>query len=453
MASLADSAIHSMEDLPSALNAKKPREPRPRRRTSDKSTASTRTESVTGSDTGSVPPSQLKADANGKPETPAAAKPEKDHGPYVDVLVRRQRALKKRVERIEAYEHKPVDALNPDQKESLAQLPGLRHTLRDLDDLIKAQQTIAADEARAAKRAARLADKEQAAARRAAADEARNTVLAQFHAYITLVRELVTLDQDDPVVMQVRNVFLGESTEAVVDAMVKVCAKSDEEVAGIDGEMTYEQIHHRLIEAPLRIEDLLAPVEFLVDEDAVVDETSAVPAETEEALLDETTPAETDAAAAQVSNETNEPAETEPAEPLAPAMLTFMSGEDFVNTVTVATSKLEQAAELLSQHPLEATEAAAPSPTDASAPAAGDAATSKERAPRRERSHRDRRGKGGQVQYQGERDPRPTNTNVNGTPRGDRPPRSGPRSYRGPRHGNNAGDRAAAAPAPARATA
>ncbi|KAJ3365038.1 hypothetical protein GGF31_008837 [Allomyces arbusculus] len=450
MASLADSAIHSMEDLPAALNAKKPREPRSRRRTSDKSAISARTESVTGSDAGSVSASQ---NANGKPETPAAAKPEKEHGPYVDVLVRRQRALKKRVERIEAYEHKPVDALNPDQKESLAQLPGLRHTLRDLDDLIKAQQTIAADEARAAKRAARLADKEQAAARRAAADEARNAVLAQFHAYITLVRELVTLDQDDPVVMQVRNVFLGESTEAVVDAMAKVCAKADEEVDGIDGEMTYAQIHHRLIEAPLRIEDLLAPVEFLVDEDAVIDEASAAPAKTEDALLDETTSAETDAAAAQASNETDEPTETETAEPIAPAMLTFMSGEDFVNTVTAATSKLEQAADLLSQQPLEATEVAAPATADASAPAADDAAPSKERAPRRERYHRDRRGKGGQAQPQGERDPRPTHMNVNGTPRGDRPPRSGPRSYRGPRNSNNAGDRAAAAPAPARATA
>ncbi|KAI9187770.1 hypothetical protein H9P43_002161 [Blastocladiella emersonii ATCC 22665] len=322
---MSDSAVASLEDLPSALAngpsptpssalKKKPLSAMLKGAASDAAGATAKPASPTAAHNADRPrrtrktpaESPFAASAAHDAHPKAAAKPavelipvkalsellKEAHGSHVEVLVKRYRAVKRRIDRIEKYEHSPLDQLQPDQRDSLAQLNGLRAALAELAELIRVFADL--EDEQAAKRAAedKAAAKLAAADRAAAKTEGRNEVLAVFRTYVALARELVELDPEDPIVAQLRAVFLpelrptaaaaerdaedSESTptpNANEDPIAKTFAaarrvhdKDDAEVEDVEG-VTYAQIHERLIEAPLRIEDLLpSAVEFMVDE-------------------------------------------------------------------------------------------------------------------------------------------------------------------------------------------
>ncbi|ORZ35794.1 hypothetical protein BCR44DRAFT_81452 [Catenaria anguillulae PL171] len=266
---LADSANASMDDLSSLATGKGPANNNPKR-TLTKKVSSRKLPAA-------APVFDLPATKPHKKEKPVPKSQDEvdresltnimkrtDAGPQIEALVKRHRALRKRIDRIEKYQHNDPSTLNRDQLDSITALPGLRGAQRELEDLLRLLAPMYdADQAALA-----LLNKQHAralaSARKQALAEGHDALLAVFKTYVHLVRELVELDPEDATVAQLRNVFFD--AERAVEASKLVSAKDEGEVQGASG-VTYAQVYTRLIEAPLRLEDLLAPPEFMASAD------------------------------------------------------------------------------------------------------------------------------------------------------------------------------------------
>ncbi|KAL7748111.1 hypothetical protein RI367_006467 [Sorochytrium milnesiophthora] len=320
MASL-DSAVASMEDLPSA---------------------------------GKLLDSAASVDSQLQQQT------DKKLNPYIELMSKRLRATKKRVQKIEKYEHNEVSTLNADQLESLKSLSGLRYMIKELEELSKPMQQIEAEEQRQQKKAARNATMDRHALVAKKVGEANRKADERLKSYALMMGRMMTLDPDDAVVVHLKEVLCGANA---VDEIKKVLECREAKLPNID--ITYKQVHDALLQSDAdhhqqqqqqQDSDSTDAKELLTEEsatdasDATAAATAAVPAQpsfmvdSQITAGDERTPEES-AQPARTTGDHNHF--------MAASTLSFMSGEDLINAFTTTQDKVTATAEMLQNIPFE----------------------------------------------------------------------------------------------------
>ncbi|KAG8834678.1 hypothetical protein FRC17_007763 [Serendipita sp. 399] len=123
---------------------------------------------------------------------PASAK---RNSAVVELVNKRHRTLHKKIQRIKEYSSKPTDTLNEDQKKTLATLPALEASSKEVEAVREAIEAHEAEEA--ANESRRLAEIEAIVKQRIAdaVSEARSTAISRTVDLVTLIRELPQLSR------------------------------------------------------------------------------------------------------------------------------------------------------------------------------------------------------------------------------------------------------------------
>lgn len=119
--------------------------------------------------------------------------PLKKTSAIVELVNKRHRTLHKKIQRIKEYSSKPAESLNEDQKRTLATLPQLEASSREVEEVRKAIEVHEAEEA--ANDSRRLAEIEAIVKQRIAdaVSESRNTITARTVQLVMVMRELPRL--------------------------------------------------------------------------------------------------------------------------------------------------------------------------------------------------------------------------------------------------------------------
>jgi hypothetical protein len=118
--------------------------------------------------------------------------------------------------------------LNPDQRESIALLSGLRHSAKELEELVKVFEGLEVQAAKDSKKLLKDHSKDIFTSVQKASTKKEEELKGVFSGYVQLIRELDQLDPEDTIVSELRGLFLCENADAAFVATQKVFKRSEE---------------------------------------------------------------------------------------------------------------------------------------------------------------------------------------------------------------------------------